>query len=344
MKAMVLKRLSDLSICKAPLELEDIPTPIPKEDEILIRISTCGVCRTDLDIIEGRTSPSKLPIILGHQIVGRVVDKGDKVSRFKIGDRVGVAWINSSCGICEFCLSDQENLCSDFKATGKDADGGYAEYTVVNELFAYKIPEIYSDEESAPLLCAGAVGYRALRLCRIEDGDLVGLCGFGASGHLVLKMIQYKYPNSKVFVFTRSERERSFARELGCYWTGDIGEDPPEYLNCIIDTTPAWRPVVEMLKNLKKGGRLVINAIRKEETDKDYLLNLKYERDLWMEKEIKTVANVTRKDVEEFLGLAGKVYFRPEVQIFSLEEANKALVELKEGKIRGAKVLRIADS
>lgn len=341
MKAMVLKRLCELSVCRSPLELEEIAIPIPKEDEILIRISTCGVCRTDLDIIEGRVTPSKLPIIVGHQIVGRVIDKGDRVGRFKIGDRVGVAWINSSCGICEFCLSEEENLCNNFKATGRDVDGGYAEYTVVNELFAYKIPEIYSDEEAAPLLCAGAVGYRSLRLCNIKDGDLIGLCGFGASGHLVLKMIQYRYPSSKVFVFTRSERERSFARELGSYWAGDIGEDPPERLSCIIDTTPVWRPVVEMLKNLKKGGRLVINAIRKEETDKGYLLNLRYERDLWMEKEIKTVANVTRRDVEEFLDLAGKVYLKPEIQTFSLEEANRALIELKEGKIRGAKVLRI---
>ncbi len=346
MKAMVLKRIYNVSICKEPLEFEDFPDPILNRagDEILVGVSACGICRTDLDIIEGRTPPSRFPIILGHQIIGRVVDTGTRVKKFKVGDRVGIAWINHSCGNCEYCHSNQENLCDDFKATGRDVNGGYAEYTSVSENFAYRIPEVYSDEEAAPLLCAGAVGYRSLKLCNMKDGNPIGLCGFGASGHLVLKMIQYIYPNSRVFVFTRSERERTFARELGCYWAGDIREDPKEKLSCIIDTTPVWKPVVEMLKNLKKGGRLVINAIRKEDIDKDYLLNLKYERDLWMEKEIKTVANVTREDVEEFLELAGKVYFHPEIQTFPLEEANRALLELKEGKIRGAKVLKIKAS
>ncbi|ACK41918.1 zinc-binding alcohol dehydrogenase family protein [Dictyoglomus turgidum DSM 6724] len=341
MKAMLLKEIKNLSIDRNPLTLEEIEVPTPKEKEILIEVYACGVCRTDLDIIEGRTLPSKFPIILGHQIVGRVVEKGKNANKFSIGERVGIAWINSSCGKCKYCLSGQENLCDEFKATGRDVDGGYAEYTVVSEDFAYKIPENYSDEESAPLLCAGAVGYRSLKLTNIKDGDNIGLSGFGASGHLVLKMIKFLYPSSKIFVFARSKEERNFAKELSAYWTGDFDEDPPEKLKAIIDTTPAWKPIISVLKNLEKGGRLVINAIRKEEGDKEFLLNLKYERDLWMEKEIKSVANVTRKDVEEFLKIAEKLNFKPEIQIYPLEEANKALLELKEGKIRGAKVLKI---
>ncbi|MGB9767844.1 MAG: zinc-dependent alcohol dehydrogenase family protein [Dictyoglomus turgidum] len=341
MKAMLLKEIKNLSIDRNPLTLEEIEVPTPKEKEILIEVYACGVCRTDLDIIEGRILPSKFPIILGHQIVGRVVEKGKNANKFSIGERVGIAWINSSCGKCKYCLSGQENLCDEFKATGRDVDGGYAEYTVVLEDFAYKIPENYSDEESAPLLCAGAVGYRSLKLTNIKDGDNIGLSGFGASGHLVLKMIKFLYPNSKIFVFARSKEERNFAKELSAYWTGDFDEDPPEKLKAIIDTTPAWKPIISVLKNLEKGGRLVINAIRKEEGDKEFLLNLKYERDLWMEKEIKSVANVTRKDVEEFLKIAEKLNFKPEIQIYPLEEANKALLELKEGKIRGAKVLKI---
>uniref|UniRef100_A0A7C3RV09 alcohol dehydrogenase n=1 Tax=Dictyoglomus thermophilum TaxID=14 RepID=A0A7C3RV09_DICTH len=341
MKAMVLKRICDLSECNNPLVLEELPIPSPKEKEILIKVSACGVCRTDLDIIEGRTPPTKLPIILGHQIVGRVVEKGEKAKRFEIGDRVGIAWINSSCGKCKFCFSGQENLCDEFKATGRDVDGGYAEYAIVSEDFAYKIPENYSDEEAAPLLCAGAVGYRSLKLAQIKDGDNIGLSGFGASGHLVLKMIKALYPNSKIFVFSRNEKERIFAKELLAFWTGDFEEETPEKLKAIIDTTPAWRPIVLVLKNLEKGGRLVINAIRKEEKDKEFLLNINYERDLWMEKEIKSTANVTRKDVEEFLTLAQKFNFKPEVQIYPLESANLALLELKQGKIRGGKVLKI---
>lgn len=342
MKAMLLKQIYDLSVYKEPLELEEVDVPLPKENEILVKVSVCGVCRTDLDIIEGRTPPSKFPIILGHQIVGRIVEKGKKVKEFNIGERVGIAWINSSCGNCKFCISGQENLCDNFKATGRDVNGGYAEYTVVSEDYAYRIPESYSDIESAPLLCAGAVGYRALKLTQLKDGENIGLSGFGASGHLLLKVIQFMYPNSKIFVFARSERERNLANELGAYWVGDFEENPLEKLKSIIDTTPVWKPIVALLKNLEKGGKLIINAIRKEDKDKEILLNLKYERDLWLEKEIKSVANVTRKDVEEFLNIAEKIYLKPVIEVYKLEEANKALNDLKEGKIKGAKVLKIS--
>lgn len=341
MKAMVLNKICKLEENQSPLELVELPGLSPEENEILVKISTCGVCHTELDEIEGRTPPARFPIVLGHQIIGRVEKSGSKVSKFKIGDRVGVAWIHSACGKCRFCLEGKENLCTRFEATGRDANGGYAQYTTVSEDFAYKIPDIFSDSEAAPLLCAGAIGYRALRLTGIKDGQNIGLFGFGASGHLVIKMVRHKYPNSRVFVFSRTEMERDFAKGLGAFWAGGIEDESIEKLNCAIDTTPVWRPIVEALKNLEKGGRLVINAIRKEEVDKDSLFKLDYPRHLWLEKEIKSVANITRKDVQDFLQLAAEIPIKPEVQEFRLEDANKALVELKERKIRGAKVLRI---
>ncbi len=343
MKAMILNQICNLRENKNPLELVEVPIPKPKENEILIKVSRCGVCHTELDEIEGRTPPSKFPMILGHEVIGYVEKLGIKSSKFKIGDRVGVAWIFSACGKCDFCLSQKENLCPDFKATGRDANGGYAEYMTVPEDFVYKIPDIFSDSEAAPLMCAGAIGYRSLRLTNLQNGQNLGLTGFGGSAHLVLKMVKYKFPESKVFVFARSEKEREFALELGAFRAGDTTDESPEKLDAIIDTTPVWKPVVEALKNLKPGGRLIINAIRKEEIDKDYLLKLDYPKHLWMEKEIKSVANVERKDVIEFLELAAKIPIKPEFQEYKLEHANIALLELKERKIRGAKVLRISD-
>jgi len=340
MKAMVLHELTDLSTNPTPLELADVPDPEPGEGEILVEISACGVCHTELDEIEGRTPP-KLPVILGHQVVGRVKQLGEGARRFELGDRVGIAWIYSACGRCKYCQTGRENLCSDFKATGRDADGGYAEYMVIGEEFAYPIPETFSDSEAAPLLCAGAIGLRSLRLTNLKDGDLLGLTGFGASGHLVLKMARHMFPSSEVYVFARSERERAFALELGAKWAGDTTDEAPSKLDAMIDTTPVWKPVVEALKNLAPGGRLVINAIRKEDIDKDYLLRCDYPNHLWLEKEIKSVANVTRKDVSDFLELASAMGLKPEFEEFDLSEANRALVELKNRKIRGAKVLRI---
>jgi propanol-preferring alcohol dehydrogenase len=341
MKAMVLNEICSLEKNKNPLEMSDVPDPVPGEKEILVEVSACGVCHTELDEIEGRTPPPKFPIILGHEIVGRVVKTGSSAGKFTIGDRVGIGWIYSACQGCRFCLKSNENLCENFRATGRDANGGYAEYTKVIEDFAYKIPDVFSDSEAAPLLCAGAIGYRSLRLTGIKDGQNLGLTGFGASAHLVLKMAGHKYPQSKVFVFARSEKEREFAQELGAVWAGDTDEESPEKLDCIIDTTPVWKPIVEALKNLVAGGRLVINAIRKEDVDKEYLVRLNYPTHLWLEKEIKSVANVERRDISEFLELAATIPIKPEVEEFTLEEANKALLELKERKIRGAKVLKI---
>lgn len=342
MKAMVLNQICNLRENKTPLDLVERPMPIPKEKEILVKVSACGVCHTELDEIEGRTPPPLFPMILGHQVVGQVEQTGESARKFKLGDRVGIAWIFSACGTCKFCISGQENLCPEFKATGRDANGGYAEYMTVPEDFAHPIPELFSDSEAAPLLCAGAIGYRSLRLTNLKDGQLLGLTGFGASAHLVMKMVKHKYPNTDVYVFARSEKEQAFSKELGAIWAGDTAEETPEKLDAIIDTTPVWKPVVEALKNLAPGGRLVINAIRKESIDQEYLQNIDYPVHLWLEKEIKSVANVARQDVSEFLELAAEIPIKPEFQEFSLEDANKALIELKERKIRGAKVLRIA--
>ena len=341
MKAMVLNEIFSFAENREPLKMLDLPDPVPGEGEILVKISACGVCHTELDEIEGRTPPPRFPMVLGHQVVGNVIETGKDTGRLRSGDRVGIGWIYSACGKCEFCIKGDENLCEEFKATGRDAYGGYAEYITVLEDFAYKIPDTFSDSEAAPLLCAGAIGYRSLRLTNMKDGQRLGLTGFGASAHLVLKMVKFKYPESEVFVFARSEKERAFAKELGVVWAGGTEESSPVKLDCIIDTTPVWKPVIEALRNLECGGRLVINAIRKEEVDKEHLLRLDYPVHLWLEKEIKSVANVTRKDVREFLELAARIPIRPEVEEFSLEEANKALTELKTRKIRGAKVLKI---
>jgi propanol-preferring alcohol dehydrogenase len=338
---MVLKHICSVRENKNPLELVELTDPIPDAGEILVKVSACAVCHTELDEIEGRTPPQFLPMVLGHQVVGRVVQTGEDATRFKEGERIGIAWIYAACGNCTFCRNGYENLCEHFKATGRDAFGGYAEYTTVSEDFAHKIPDVYTDSQAAPLLCAGAIGYRSLHLTGIRDGDDLGLTGFGASAHLVLKIVAHKYPNTRIYVFARSKKEREFARELGASWAGDTATQCPVKLDCMIDTTPAWKPVVNALQNLKSGGRLVINAIRKEESDKNHLLDMDYPTHLWMEKEIKSVANVTRKDVREFLQLAAEIPIMPQIREFALADANRALVELTERKIRGAKVLKI---
>lgn len=335
MEAMILKKLLDVRENPAPLSMQTLPKPIPKEGEVLIRISACGVCHTELDEIEGRTSPPKLPVVLGHQVVGTIESGPNK------GQRVGVAWVFSTCGVCEHCLAGEENLCPQFLATGRDVNGGYAQYMTVPLHFTHPIPDSLSDSEAAPLLCAGAIGYRSLRLANLHDGQNLGLTGFGGSNHLVLKMAKHLFPQTDIFVFTRNPDEQKFARSLGAVWAGAIENSSPQKLDAIIDTTPVWKPVIEALKNLNNGGKLVINAIRKEEVDKDYLLKLDYPSHLWMEKEIKSVANVTRQDVRQFLAFASEVGIQPEFQEYKLEEANRALIELRQGRIRGAKVLRI---
>ncbi|MCJ7435848.1 MAG: zinc-dependent alcohol dehydrogenase family protein [Anaerolineales bacterium] len=341
---MLLKAHADIKTNPTPLSLIQRPEPTLASGEILLRVTRCGVCRTELDEIEGRVKPH-LPIILGHQVVGIVEERSNDLSRFSAtevattGTRVGAAWIASTCGTCQQCLSGNENLCTEFKATGRDIDGGYAEYMKVHADFVHPIPDSFSDSEAAPLLCAGAIGYRSLRLSNLQDGQLLGLMGFGGSNHLVLKLAKHKFPNSLIFVFSRNVEEREFALSLGAAWTGTIDQNPLEALDAVIDTTPVWGPVSEALKRIKPGGRVIINAIRKEEADKEILMKLDYPSQLWMEKEIKSVANVTRADVREFLAIAADANIKPEVQEYELKDANQALVEIKQGKIRGAKVL-----
>ena len=333
MRAMLLDRIVSLDHEPAPLRLSERPTPQPQPGEIRIRVAVCGVCHTELDEIEGRTAPPHLPVIPGHQVVGRVDALGEGVDRFRPGDRVGVGWIHHSSG------SETENIDPAFTATGRDVDGGYAEYMTVPAAYAYLIPPQFGDAEAAPLLCAGGVGYRSLMLAELEDGEPLGLTGFGGSAHLVLQMARHLYPRSPIFVFARDDSARRFALQLGADWAGATEDRPPQLPAAIIDTTPAWKPVLAALASLRPGGRLVINAIRKEDGDKGCLAGLSYHQHLWMEKEIKSVANVTSRDLATFLPLAAAIPLRPEVELYPLADANRALVELRRGGVRGAKVL-----
>lgn len=338
---MVLEQLTTIAPGAAPLSLKDVPRPDPKHGEVLVRVTVCGVCHTELDEIEGRTPPRQLPIIPGHQVVGIVEEAARGVSNLARGDRVGIAWIYSACGTCAYCATGRENLCNDFMATGRDTNGGYAEYLCVPEGSAYPIPAALTDAEAAPLLCAGAVGYRSLRLTGLRNGQRLGLMGFGASAHLVLQVAHHQYPASPVYVFARTAAEREFALSLGANWAGDVDETPPAPVDCMIDTTPAWGPVLASLRHLARGGRLVINAIRKEDGDRSALLELSYANHLWQEKEIKSVANVTRRDVADFLAIAAGIPLHPHVTEYALEDANRALLEIRQQEIRGAKVLRL---
>jgi propanol-preferring alcohol dehydrogenase len=330
---MCIHRVASLDEAPEPLQRTDLPRPAPRPGEVLLRVLACGVCHTELDEIEGRTPPPRLPVVPGHQVVGRVEELGSGVTRHRVGDRVGVGWIHSSSG------QDDENLSDRFVATGRDVNGGYAEFMTVPADYAFAIPAVFDDAEAAPLLCAGAVGYRALTACRLRDGEPFGLTGFGASAHLVLQMARHLLPKSRAFVFARDPSEREFARSLGATWAGDTAERAPDPLAAVIDTTPAWKPVVEALANLRPGGRLVVNAIRKERRDQAELLRLDYGRHLWMEREIKSVANVTGADIRACLALAAEVPLRPEVTRYRLQDGNRALLELKRGQVRGAKVL-----
>lgn len=339
MQAMILEHLGPVAPGTNPLRPVERPDPVAGPGQIVLQVEACGVCHTELDEIEGRTPPPRLPVVPGHQVVGRVASRGRDARRFDVGDRVGVAWIFSACGSCRYCREGHENLCPDFQATGRDADGGYAERMVVHEDFAFSIPGPLPSAQATPLFCAGAIGYRSLRLAELQDGRRLGLTGFGGSAHLVLQMVRHLYPASPVSVFARKEPERRFALELGAAWAGDTTDTAPEPLDAIIDTTPAWLPVVEALRNLAPEGRLVINAIRKEAGDIDALQRLDYPTHLWMEKEIKSVANVSRQDVTEFLQCAAEWDLRPEIEAFDLPDANRALLALRTGPVRGAKVL-----
>lgn len=335
MKAIVLTKTGPIE--SKPLTLVELPIPKPKENEILIKVSVCGACHTDLDEAEGRL-PTKLPVVPGHQVVGIVSQLGRRATKHKIGDRVGVTWLYSSCGRCSFCKSGQENLCEKAKWTGKDANGGYAEYMVIDENYAYPIPKRFTNSQAAPLLCAGVIGYRTLHLAQIKKGEKIGLYGFGASAHLVIQIIKHKFPDNQVFVFTKTGGHAELAKSLGAAWTGLSGETPPVKLDKIMDFTPVGECVRDALKILNRGGRLVINAIRKETP----IPALDYAEYLWLEREIKSVANVTRKDAEEFLPLAAQIPIVPTIEEFPLEQANEVLLRIKQSKLKAAGVLRVS--
>ena len=341
MRAMLL-RAPSTAAGDTPLDAVDVPLPEPGRGDVLVRVSVCGVCRTDLDLAEGRLTAPRYPVIPGHQAIGIVERAGADVADIRVGDRVGVAWINHACGHCAWCRSGRENLCPYFRSTGCDENGGYAEYVTVPAAFAHAIPPELPDASAAPLLCAGAIGWRSLRLTELMDGQPLGLTGFGASAHLVLQLARHRFPASPVYVFARNERERQFARELGAAWAGSTTDEPPQRMSAIIDTTPAWKPVLSALERLEPGGRLVINAIRKSRADQSELESLDYAKHLWMEREIKSVANVTRADVREMLAAAVEMKVVAAVEELPLERANEALGRISRGEgARGALVLRV---
>jgi len=341
MRAMRIYAPGVLEPAYTGLRLDTLPLPHPAPGEVLIKVSYCGACHTEIDEIEGRAIPTNLPMIPGHQAVGTVTAIGDACPEFLLGKTVGVAWIHSSCGDCRFCQAGLENLCLQFKATGLDKPGGYAEFMTAPSAFIHEVPHGLSNRNVAPLLCAGAVGFRALKLCTLRNGESLGLTGFGASAHLVLQIARHLYPRSGIFVFARDAGDREFALELGAQWAGDTRDTPPQALDAIIDTTPAWLPIVSALAALAPNGRLVVNAIRKESADQEELEQLDYARHLWREKSIKSVANVTRQDVRSMLELAARLNLKPKTRTYPLEQAMNALLDIKSGAIEGAAVLEM---
>lgn len=335
MRAQILAEIGPIE--SRPLRLVELPVPEPGPGQVRLRVGVCGACHTELDEIEGRL-PAVRPVIPGHQVVGRVDAIGPGATGLGVGERVGVAWFFSACGACRFCRAGLENLCRGALWTGKDANGGYAEWMVVPSESAYPIPERFTDLQAAPLLCAGVIGYRALRLSGLRDGETLGLYGFGASAHIVVQAARHLCPTSRIVVFTRGEAHRRMAARLGAEWAGTAEDTPPVYPDKAIDFTPSGEIVRAALEALQPGGRLVINAIRKTGP----IPPLDYGRHLWEEKEVKSVANVTRRDAREFLALAAEVPIVPEVEEFPLEAANEVLIRLKSGRIDGAAVLRVA--
>jgi len=336
MKAMLLNKIAPIE--KKPLELADLPNPVPDDNQILIKVSVCGVCHTDLDEIEGRLIPPKLPVVPGHQIVGTIEKIGKNVNKFNINDRVGITWLYSTCGNCSFCQNENENLCNNAKWTGKDANGGYAEFMVIHQDFAFHIPEKFSDIQVAPLLCAGVIGFRAVKLAKINNGQVIGLFGFGASAHIVIQIVKYLFPDCPVFVFTRSNEHQQLAKTLGAHWTGSPASRPPEKIDIAIDFTPIGETIKTALELLNKGGRLVINAIRKTTA----IPQMDYTKHLWLEKQIQSVANVTRQDAAQLLPLAEKIPIITQVKQFELNQANQVLTLVKQAKIQAAAVLKVS--
>lgn len=332
MKSMVLDHTGDVS--SHPLQLRDQPVPTPQSAQVLVKIHVCGVCRTDLHVVEGELPDPKLPLTPGHQAVGTVVQVGPEVSEIKEGDRVGIAWLQGTCGQCEFCTSGRENLCLKAKFTGYQVDGGYAEYAVVPAQFAYPIPSIFSDDEAAPLLCAGIIGYRALRLSGIKPGRRLGLYGFGASAHIAIQIARHW--GCQVYVSSLKREHQELARQLGAVWVGGATDTPPEKLHGSIIFAPAGELVPPALRALERGGTLALAGIHMSP-----IPSLDYDRDVFGERVIRSVTANTRQDGIDLLREAAAIPIKPHTIRFPLEEANRALHELKAGSFQGAAVLAV---
>jgi len=318
---------------RGPLEVVDLPAPVAGPGQVRLRVEACGVCRTDLHIVEGDLSLPKLPLVPGHQVVGVVDQVGEGATRFRPGDRLGIPWLYSTCGHCSFCQRGQENLCDAARFTGYHVDGGYAEFVVVSEAFTYPIPKGFSPAEAAPLLCAGVIGFRALRLSEIASGQRLGLYGFGGSAHIAIQVAVHW--GCEVYVFTRSEAHRALATELGAHWVGQAEDEPPARLDSAVIFAPVGRLVTEALRALKKGGTVAIAGITMTPIPElDYAL-------LYHERAVRSVANSTRQDVIDLLRLAAEIPIRTEVAPVPLEDVNRALQSLKHSRLRGASVLTI---
>lgn len=329
MKCMRLHHPNDIK--NDPLRLDTVDLPQPGPGQIRLKISLCGVCHTDLHTVEGELDLPMLPIIPGHQVVGVIESAGPGAQRYKKGDRVGVAWLNWACGKCEYCQKGLENLCLNAKFTGYSVDGGYAEYLIIDERFAFKLPEVFDDSQAAPLLCAGIIGYRSLRLSGIKPGRRLGLYGFGASAHLAIQVARHW--DCEVYVFTRSPEHQQLAQELGAVWTGEAQDQPPQKLDASITFAPVGWIVPLALGHLGPGGTLAINAIHMSPIP-EISYDLIYE-----ERVMRSVTNFTRQDAQEFLELAAEIPIKSTVEIFPMKEANSVLKQLKESQIRGAAVL-----
>ncbi len=329
MKAMVLHRQTE------PLRLEEMPIPEPEKGQVLVKVEACGVCRTDLHILDGELPGPKLPLIPGHEIIGRVVSRAEGAQRYEVGTRVGIPWLAWSCGECSFCTRGLENLCLKARFTGYHVDGGYAEYCTAFEDYIYPLPEGYDPQESAPLMCAGLIGYRSYAMARsmAEEPTRLGLYGFGAAAHIIIQIAVHE--GCRVFAFTRDgdERKQAFARSLGAQWAGGSSETPPEPLDAAIIFAPAGPLVPQALRTLDRGGVLICAGIYMSD-----IPSFAYE-DLWWERKIASVANLTRRDGHEFMALAAKLPIKTETVPYRLEEANKALEDLRAGRIKGAAVL-----
>jgi propanol-preferring alcohol dehydrogenase len=334
MKAMVLGARKPVD--EAPLELKDMPVPEVGPGEILIKVRCCGVCHTDLHVVTGELPLHRLPLVPGHEVVGTVVRAGEGAGRLAVGQRVGAAWLRSACGECRFCRSGRENLCENARFNGYDADGGYAEYMVVPEKFAYAVPERFGDEEAAPLLCAGIVGYRALVLSGIEPGGTLGMYGFGGSAHIDLQIAKHR--GARVFVFTRSVAHQEMARTLGADWVGTVQDEPPAKLTNAIIFAPVGSLYLVALRHLDRGGTVVSAGIHMSP-----IPEMDYDTCLYHERKMLSVANATRQDGEELLKVAAEIPVRTTVQAFPLEAANEVLRLLRAGQVNGAAVLRIGD-